>query len=786
MIPTLTLETPAMSFLISLKRTFAAACAIAGLATASQLPAQVVISQVYASGGDAGAAYQRDFIELFNQSYDDVTLTAWAIQYSSPTATSGNYTRNNIAANTVIPGRSYLLLTRTTAGANGVALTGDQAILTANYLIAGGKVALTNNQTTLVNSGTGAPTVTTAIVDYLGWGTANYREGTTSASALTVANSHQRAGAGCTDTNQSNSDFTAAAVSPRSLATAKNYNCSNDLLAPTVSAASLSNSFLTGPLTQFSVTFDQPMVTVPAGNLTVNGSAATAVSGSNLGPYIFSGFTTPATGAVTITLAASGLADNQAQTLAADYTVTGNTVAELPTPVITSGSVTDGGVAGGTGAIAFTMTFNEDVTGFAIGDISAVNATLSSFVAVNATTYTFNATPGHGPVSLTVGAGAASATAAPNNLSAAADFDWTHDRIGPRKSSSSAIPTAVNAPIGAVSVTFNEPIYNLALADISLSRDFSPVSLSGLGITWNPGDTTVSFDLSSYNTTDGVYGLIVGQTGAGSTATDQYGNKVNQPGVFSWILDRTAPTATLTGPVDSTLIGTTDTLTFSTTILNGAGLGNTPQDTVALEVIAPGLTSYGPSGAVASGSTFPVTFATGGRYTYRVAVSDTAGNVGYSSPVTIEVNPTVNGALTQTVTAATETLVFPMTNGLNVTIALTGATPGGTLTVQRLVGPISSPGAGIGDPSKLISEYLDITSSGLGSFTATLTWDYDAANVGSITVNRAFRVSGGSVAGSYTVTPSGNTVTINGITGFSEWYLGDASANVSDWTTLAD
>jgi hypothetical protein len=760
---------------------------VAGLALASSLPAQVVISQVFASGGDTGAAYQRDFIELFNQSYEPVTLTAWAVQYAAPTAVSGNYTRNNIAANTVIPGRSYLLLTRTTAGANGAALAGDQVIVTANYLIAGGKVALTNNQTTLVNGAGGVPTVTTAIVDYLGWGTANYREGAASAATLTVANSHQRAGAGCTDTNENSTDFTATAVAPRSLASPINLSCANDAVEPAVSAASLTNGFLVGPLTSFSVTFDQPMVTVPAGNLTVNGSAATAVTGSGRGPYVFSGFTTPGDGAVTITLTAVGLADNQAQAPVADYTVTGDTVATRPSVVITSGGVTDGGIAGGA-SLSFTATFSEDVSGFALGDIAVTNGTPSAFTPVNATTYTFNVTPGHGPATITIGDGAAASTTPPNNLNPGSDvFDWTHDLIGPRKASSTAIPTATNAPIGAVTITFNEPVYNFTLADIALSRDFAPVSLSGMVITWNPGDTTVGFDLSAYNTADdGVYGLIVGQTGAGSTATDQYGNKVNQPGVFSWILDRTVPTATLSGPVDSTLIATTGTLTFTTTHLNGVGLGNTPLASAALEVIAPAQVAYAPSGSVASGNSFPVTFALGGRHTYRVAATDTAGNVGYSTPFVLDVNTAPNASLTQTTTAGAETLTFPMTDDIDVTIALTGATIGGTVTVQRLVGPISNPGSGIGDPSQLISEYLDITSSGLGAFGATLTWQYDPANVGAIAVNRVYRVSGGAVTNSYLVTPSGNSITVPGITGFSEWYIGDSSANVSNWIELAD
>ena len=60
------------------------------------------------------------------------------------------------------------------------------------------------------------------------------------------------------------------------------------------------------------------MTGVAAGNLTVNGSAATAVSGSGLGPYLFTGFATPGNGLVTVALAAGSIQDGQAQPFAGD------------------------------------------------------------------------------------------------------------------------------------------------------------------------------------------------------------------------------------------------------------------------------------------------------------------------------------------------------------------------------------------------------------------------------------------------------------------------------------
>ena len=44
---------------------------------------QVVISQIYGGGGNAGAPYRNDFVELFNAGAGTVSLAGWAIQYAS-------------------------------------------------------------------------------------------------------------------------------------------------------------------------------------------------------------------------------------------------------------------------------------------------------------------------------------------------------------------------------------------------------------------------------------------------------------------------------------------------------------------------------------------------------------------------------------------------------------------------------------------------------------------------------------------------------------------------------
>jgi hypothetical protein len=59
--------------------------------------ADVVISQVYGAGGNGGAIYQNDFVELFNRSSSPVSLAGWSVQYGSSTG-AGTFANNGVVA----------------------------------------------------------------------------------------------------------------------------------------------------------------------------------------------------------------------------------------------------------------------------------------------------------------------------------------------------------------------------------------------------------------------------------------------------------------------------------------------------------------------------------------------------------------------------------------------------------------------------------------------------------------------------------------------------------------
>ena len=90
--------------------------------------ANVVISQVYAGGGNAGATFTNDFVELFNRGGSAVDLAGWTVQYASAASTSWSATA---LSGSVQPGRYYLVQLASTA-AVGAPLPAAEATGTSN------------------------------------------------------------------------------------------------------------------------------------------------------------------------------------------------------------------------------------------------------------------------------------------------------------------------------------------------------------------------------------------------------------------------------------------------------------------------------------------------------------------------------------------------------------------------------------------------------------------------------------------------------------------------------
>ncbi|HKE57062.1 MAG TPA: DNA/RNA non-specific endonuclease, partial [Pyrinomonadaceae bacterium] len=172
-------------------------------------PGSVVISQVYAGGGNAGATIKNDFIELINHSGAPVNLAGLSVQYTAATNTSWTGI-TNLPDFALAPGQYFLI--QEAAGTGGTVDLDPDAIGTIPMGATAGKVALVNG-TTLLSPG--CPTGST-VVDFVGYGTtANCFEGTGPTAATTNTTAAIRKTDGCTDTDNNASDFVVGAPTPR-------------------------------------------------------------------------------------------------------------------------------------------------------------------------------------------------------------------------------------------------------------------------------------------------------------------------------------------------------------------------------------------------------------------------------------------------------------------------------------------------------------------------------------------------------------------------------------------
>jgi hypothetical protein len=80
---------------------------------------------------------------------------------------------------------------------------------------------------------------------------------------------------------------------------------------PTVVAESPVRDSTVASLPSIEVTFSQSVMNVTADDLTVNGSPATALSGSGAGPYTFTGYDPPILSEIEVQLASGGIQDTQ-------------------------------------------------------------------------------------------------------------------------------------------------------------------------------------------------------------------------------------------------------------------------------------------------------------------------------------------------------------------------------------------------------------------------------------------------------------------------------------------
>ncbi len=185
--------------------------ALAAPAARSASP-DVVVSQVFAGGGNAGAPFANDYVELFNRGSTSVDVGGWTVQYASATGTSWQATS---LTGSIAPGRRYLVQLAS-AAAIGAALPTPDATGTTNLAVSGGKVAVVRGSTALACGGSaGSCSAVSSVADLVGYGGATDYEGAAPAPAIGNTTAAVRGGEGCTDTDANEADVAAEAPTPR-------------------------------------------------------------------------------------------------------------------------------------------------------------------------------------------------------------------------------------------------------------------------------------------------------------------------------------------------------------------------------------------------------------------------------------------------------------------------------------------------------------------------------------------------------------------------------------------
>jgi len=107
-------------------------------ASAPRIPSPtIVISQIYGGGGNSGATYQNDFVELFNRGSTTINVTGWTVQYAP--ATSSSWVSTTLSGS-IAPGQ-YFLIKQGSGGTNGGALPTADVTGTINMSASAGKIA---------------------------------------------------------------------------------------------------------------------------------------------------------------------------------------------------------------------------------------------------------------------------------------------------------------------------------------------------------------------------------------------------------------------------------------------------------------------------------------------------------------------------------------------------------------------------------------------------------------------------------------------------------------------
>lgn len=189
---------------------------VIGLGMSGSANAQIIISEIYGGGGNSGATFNADFIELYNQGGTPVNLTGYTLYYKPATGATFSVA-NSVALTGTIPAMGYFLVQASTPGTNGAALpTPDQSV-NIGLAAPNGNVLLTNPMFASTAPFACPAPGAVGVSDRVGYGTGDCPE-VTAAPAGSNSTSVSRA-TPPVDTNNNSVDFTAGTPTPQASGT---------------------------------------------------------------------------------------------------------------------------------------------------------------------------------------------------------------------------------------------------------------------------------------------------------------------------------------------------------------------------------------------------------------------------------------------------------------------------------------------------------------------------------------------------------------------------------------
>ncbi len=568
----------------------------AGVSTTINPPISVVINEIYGAGGNAGASFNADYIELYNNGTTAADLTGYSLQYASAT---GTFSGVIVLPGVSIPAGGFFLVQTNTAGANGSPISPDFISPNAVELAtSNGNVALVAGTTAI--GACPAPGAAN-VIDRVGYGTGACSE-VAPAPAPSTTTSVQRFPNG-SDTNNNSVDFQATAGTPKTAnraATNGTIQFSSATYAVTEGTATV-----TITVTRTGGSDGAVSASYATSNGTADGGAACTTAGvdyiSKTGTVTFgAGSSTSQTFTISIcddaavensetvnfTLSSpTGGATLGTQNTAV-LTIADNDVAPTTAPTITSGSSTTF-TQGTAGSFQVTATGNPAPTFSVTSGTLPTGVTLSSSGLLSGTptqsgTFTFT-------IRATNSAGAA-------NQTFTLTVNTPPDTTAPDTTITAAPPASGNQSNVSFSFTGTD---NVGVTSFECSID---------------GGATFAACTSPQNYTlaDGTYTFMV-------RALDAAGNKDQTPAAFTFTIDTGAPTVVsiATASPNPTTSGSnvSYTVTFSEAV--------TGVDASDFVLTTTGVTGASITSVTGSGTTYTVTVNTGtGTGTVRLDISD--------------------------------------------------------------------------------------------------------------------------------------------------------------------